>query len=149
MFTRLFFFFYLWMKFHPCLFDRDELIRGWNFISAKKHVNSKRQGWFHSRKSFIPEWNFTCKNPLNVDTLSLKISSKCALSQKPGHYSFTIYNKKSKKIPHTIFETLVKKTWYKIQKGFMVGSLSYRQRQQLFTTTLLKSVLLESENESS
>ena len=44
------------MKFHPCLFDRDEFILGWNFISAKAckqwETFHHRQGWFHPGTSF-------------------------------------------------------------------------------------------------
>ena len=57
------------MKFHPCLFYRDEFILGWNFISAKAckqwETFHHRQEWFHPGTSFILGWNFTCKHPLS------------------------------------------------------------------------------------
>ena len=56
------------VKFHLCLFDRDEFILGWNFISLKsckqKETFHNRQGWFRQGTNVIPGWNFACKHLL-------------------------------------------------------------------------------------
>ena len=58
-FTHLFLFFHPGTIFHPYLFDREESIPGWNFISVKTckqwETFHHRQGWFHSgMKSSLP-----------------------------------------------------------------------------------------------
>ena len=60
-FTRLFFFFHLRMKFHPCLSCRTEISSRQKRAKTFNH----KQGWFHPGTSFILGWNFTCKHPLN------------------------------------------------------------------------------------
>ena len=63
-FTHLFFFSHPGTIFLPYLFDRDEFIPRWNFISVKTceqwETFHHRQGWFHSGMKLVPGWNHPC-----------------------------------------------------------------------------------------
>ena len=73
-FTLLFFFYFFHpgMKLHPCLFDRNEFIPGWNFISTKtckRHFSIDRDDFIPGRVSSQNEFSRVYKHPLRLQKI--------------------------------------------------------------------------------